>query len=48
MDERLRFQDVSKTFPGVRALDRITLDVLGGTVHGIIGEKGAGWRRRVS
>ena len=38
----MRFKDVSKSFPGVRALDRITFGVSAGTVHGLIGENGAG------
>jgi ribose transport system ATP-binding protein len=39
---RLRVQDVVKDFPAVRALDAVSLDVLPGEVHGIIGENGAG------
>ena len=42
MDEYLRFHEVSKRFPGVRALDRISFGVRTGTVHGLIGENGAG------
>ncbi|MFN8630122.1 MAG: sugar ABC transporter ATP-binding protein [Chloroflexota bacterium] len=33
---------MSKSFPGVKALDRVSLDVSGGIVHGIVGENGAG------
>jgi ribose transport system ATP-binding protein len=38
----LSIKDVSKSFPGVKALDRVSLDVRRGTVHGIVGENGAG------
>ena len=38
----LSIRDVSKAFPGVKALDRVSLDVTGGVVHGIVGENGAG------
>jgi ABC-type sugar transport system ATPase subunit len=33
---------VSKSFPGVRALDRADFDVCGGEVHALCGENGAG------
>jgi len=35
-------QEVSVQFPGVLALDRVSLDILPGTVHAIVGENGAG------
>jgi len=38
----LTITDVSKAFPGVKALDRVSLEVSGGIVHGIVGENGAG------
>jgi ribose transport system ATP-binding protein len=38
----LSIKDVSKAFPGVKALDRVSLDVFAGKVHGIVGENGAG------
>jgi len=38
----LSIKDVSKEFPGVKALDRVSLEVSGGVVHGIVGENGAG------
>jgi len=38
----LSIKDVSKSFPGVKALDRVSLDVKRGIVHGIVGENGAG------
>ena len=34
--------DVSKQFPGVKALDRITLRLQAGRVHALMGENGAG------
>jgi ribose transport system ATP-binding protein len=38
----LRVSDVSKTYPGVRALERVDLEVLPGEIHAVIGENGAG------
>ena len=38
----LRLQHVSKTFPGVNALQDISFDVCAGEVHALIGENGAG------
>ena len=42
METRVRFEEICKSFPGVRALDRITFGVQSGSVHGLIGENGAG------
>ena len=38
----LRLIGVVKTFPGVRALDGVDLDVLPGEVHCLLGQNGAG------
>ena len=38
----LSIKDVSKSFPGVKALDKVSLDIHRGMVHGIVGENGAG------
>ncbi|WP_112323024.1 sugar ABC transporter ATP-binding protein [Oceanibium sediminis] len=38
----LRLEDIVKTFPGVRALDGVSLSVLPGEVHALMGENGAG------
>ncbi len=35
-------RNVTKTFPGVKALDDVTLKVRPGTVHALMGENGAG------
>jgi ABC-type uncharacterized transport system ATPase subunit len=39
---RLRLQNITKTFPGVVANDRITLDLRPGEIHALLGENGAG------
>jgi L-arabinose transport system ATP-binding protein len=38
----LRFDNIGKVFPGVRALDSVSFDVHAGQVHGLMGENGAG------
>jgi rhamnose transport system ATP-binding protein len=38
----LQLRGISKSFPGVRALDNISFDVLPGEVHALLGENGAG------
>ncbi len=39
---RLAIRNVVKTFPGVRAVDNVSLEVAPGEVHALIGENGAG------
>lgn len=34
--------DITKTFPGVKALDKVSLRIRPGTVHALMGENGAG------
>ena len=41
-DILLQMVDISKSFPGVKALDNVSLNVHGGTVHALMGENGAG------
>ena len=41
-DYILSIRDVTKSFPGVRALNGVSIDVQRGTVHGVVGENGAG------
>ena len=41
-DVILRFEHISKVFPGVKALDDITFDIRRGEVHVLLGENGAG------
>jgi len=38
----LRMKNISKEFPGVKALDNVQLEVRPGTVHALMGENGAG------
>ncbi len=38
----LRLEEIDKRFPGVHALDRISLDLRAGEVHVLLGENGAG------
>ena len=40
--QSLRFNAISKNFPGVRALSDITFEAQPGTVHALMGENGAG------
>jgi ribose transport system ATP-binding protein len=42
MTDLLRLSGVVKTFPGVRALDGVDLDVAAGKVHCLLGQNGAG------
>jgi inositol transport system ATP-binding protein len=41
-DVLLRMEGISKSFPGVRALDNVHLEVRAATVHALMGENGAG------
>ena len=41
-DILLRMTDITKTFPGVKALDHVSLELKAGTVHALMGENGAG------
>jgi len=38
----LSMQNISKSFPGVKALSNVSLEVSSGELHGLIGENGAG------
>jgi ribose transport system ATP-binding protein len=42
MTELARLTAITKSFGGVRALQRVDFDVQGGEVHALIGENGAG------
>ena len=39
---KLEMKNISKSFPGVKALDQVQLSVRPGTVHALMGENGAG------
>lgn len=41
-DYILQMKGITKTFPGVKALEDVTIEVLPGEIHGLIGENGAG------
>ena len=42
MTARLMVRDLTKTFPGIRALDSVALEISKGEVHALLGENGAG------
>ena len=39
---RCRVKNISKEFPGVKALNNVSFDILPGEIHAIVGENGAG------
>ncbi|SFL40731.1 L-arabinose ABC transporter ATP-binding protein AraG [Halanaerobium salsuginis] len=42
MEHYLEFKSITKTFPGVRALDKVSFTVKSSSIHGLVGENGAG------
>ena len=38
----LEMRNITKTFPGVKALDNVNLKVMEGEIHALVGENGAG------
>ena len=38
----LEMRDITKTFPGVKALTNVNLTVMPGEIHAVVGENGAG------
>jgi putative multiple sugar transport system ATP-binding protein len=41
-DTILEMREITKTFPGVKALENVSFDVRQGEIHAIVGENGAG------
>jgi putative multiple sugar transport system ATP-binding protein len=41
-DNILEMRNITKTFPGVKALENVNLDVRRGEIHAVVGENGAG------
>lgn len=41
-DYILSLNGITKEFPGVKALDNVTINIERGTIHGLVGENGAG------
>jgi len=42
VDVIMRAENITKTFPGVKALDEVSLELFRGEVHAVVGENGAG------
>ena len=42
MEKLLEIKNITKTFPGVVALDHVSFPIMRGQVHGLVGENGAG------
>ena len=38
----LQMHNINKSFPGVKALNQINIDLSAGEVHALVGENGAG------
>lgn len=42
MEEILAMEHITKTYPGVKALDDVSISFIQGEVHAVMGENGAG------
>ena len=41
-NDQLIMEGISKSFPGVKALDNVSFEIISGEVHSLIGQNGAG------
>lgn len=42
MEPILEVKNITKEFPGVKALDKVSFSIMPGEVHALVGENGAG------
>ncbi len=38
----IEFRNITKNFPGIRANDNVSFNIIKGSIHALIGENGAG------
>ena len=42
MSKSIKIQDISKSYPGVKANSNVSFDIDNASIHAIVGENGAG------
>ena len=42
MKKSIKIQNISKSFPGVKANSNVSFDIDSGSIHAVVGENGAG------